>query len=84
MSAMSCFLCRCNVGEGHMKTKRKRLSGSSVKRALEILDELSTANIGRMVSTLYTHDQHTAAEHAYICHKCQEKSRRTSRVPGED
>ena len=46
MSAMSCFLCRCNVGEGNMKAKRKRFSGSSAKKlykswmkVLQILDE---------------------------------------------
>ena len=36
MSVVSCFLCNCDVSVGYMKTKRKRLSGSSVKRAVEI------------------------------------------------
>ena len=69
MSVVSCFLCSCDVSVGYMKTKRKRLSGSSVKRAVEILDNISTANYGRKISDLYDCNK----EYDYICHKCQKK-----------
>ena len=53
-----------------VKAKGRGFLAQVQKKALEVLDDLSAANFGQLVSTLYTHDQHTAA---YICHKCQKK-----------
>ena len=33
-----CFLCNADISHGSMKTKRKRLSGASNKKAVEVLD----------------------------------------------
>ncbi len=65
----NCFLCECGVSEGHMKTKRKKVSGSSAKKAVDVLNELAAAKYGRLITV-------AAIDHPnrYICHKCQRRS----------
>ena len=63
-----CFLCNADISQGSMKTKRKRLSGESAKKAVGVLDELSAASYGRKISLIF--DKHQD----YICHKCQRKA----------
>ena len=39
-----CFLCNADINQGSMKSKRKKLSGISAKKAVGVLDELSDAS----------------------------------------
>ena len=51
-----CFLWNADISQGSMKTKRKRLSGASAKKAVGVLDELSAASYGRKISLIF--DKH--------------------------
>ena len=67
MAAISsvCFLCESDVSEGTSKSKRRRLLGESAKKAVSILDELSTSSYGRKFSECVDENLVT-----YVCHKC--------------
>ena len=43
-----CSLWNDDISQGSMKTKRKRLSGASAKKAVGVLDELSAASYGKI------------------------------------
>jgi hypothetical protein len=54
-----------NVSIGTIKTKRRKLLGSSAKEALKILDEMSVDEFARKISTFLIR----TAEHHFICYK---------------
>ena len=64
MSEVCCLLCNIDVTEGSIKVKRRRLSGSSARRAADVLDQLSVASYGTKLSLL-------VGKQDYICHKCR-------------
>ena len=46
-STCKCFLCESDVSSGTMLTKRRKLTGSVTKVAIDVLDELSLAKYKR-------------------------------------
>jgi hypothetical protein len=61
-----CCFCECQVAERTMKTKRKKVHGSSMKTALGIMDQISIEVFQSTASSFLARD-------TFMCHKCKKR-----------
>ena len=65
MTTADCWLCEANLSEGTFKVKRKKLHGTSMKKAVNVLESIASEYLD---VDLVTTTEFQKGD--YLCHRC--------------